>query len=57
MSVKKIRKAGILLNQKKSVFLINEQFPPEIEERRMRLFPIMKQYKSHSIRRWLRQYQ
>ncbi|KAH3703718.1 hypothetical protein DPMN_078761 [Dreissena polymorpha] len=44
-------RAGILLNQNKSDCNINksgcninELFPPEIEKRRRRLLPIMKQY-------------
>lgn len=40
-----IRKAGIVLNQKKCGVYVNEQYPSEMEERRRKLFPIMQQYK------------
>lgn len=39
-----VRKAGILLNKKKQPQKIHEYFPKEIEERRKRLYPVMRFY-------------
>ena len=36
-----IRKAGIYLNKRRNGYSIREQFPPEIEERRKPLYPVM----------------
>jgi len=41
-----IREAGLKLNRKRSGLYINEQFPPEIEDRRRKLFPVLKRYRS-----------
>ena len=39
-----IRKAGIDLNRRRNGYSIREQFPPEIEERRKPLYPVMRRY-------------
>ena len=39
-----IRKAGIDLNKRRNGYSIREQFPPEIEERRKLLYPVMRRY-------------
>ena len=44
--IETIRKAGIALNMKRAGEYVNEQFPPEIEERRRKLFPILKRFKA-----------
>ncbi|WAR00597.1 hypothetical protein MAR_024969 [Mya arenaria] len=41
-----IRKAGIMLNQKRSGHYINEHFPPEMDERRRKLIPILRQFRN-----------
>ena len=39
-----IRKAGIDLNKRRNGYSIRERFPPEIEERRKPLYPVMRRY-------------
>ena len=39
-----VRKAGIELNKRRCGFSIREHFPPEIEERRRSLYPVMRHY-------------
>ena len=39
-----VRKAGIELNKRRNGFSVREQFPPEIEERRKKLYPVMRRY-------------
>ena len=41
----KIRQAGIELNEKRTMFSVREQFPPEMEETRKQLYPVMRRYK------------
>ncbi|XP_052813593.1 uncharacterized protein LOC128240772 isoform X3 [Mya arenaria] len=44
-----VREAGVRLNMKKSGFYINEQFPPEMEERRRELYGVMRRYKADPL--------
>ena len=39
-----VRKAGIELNKRRCGYSIREHFPPEIEERRKSLYPVMRYY-------------
>lgn len=39
-----VRKAGIELNKRRCGYSIREHFPPEIEERRKLLYPVMRHY-------------
>lgn len=41
-----IREAGVCLNKQKTGIYVNEQFPPDMESRRRRLFPVFKRFKS-----------
>jgi hypothetical protein len=44
-----IREAGVNLNIKKSGKYINQQYPPEMEERRRQLFPIYRKLKNYPL--------
>lgn len=46
-----IRNAGVNLNKQKKTHYINEQYPPEIEERRKILFPILRKLKANKTNR------
>jgi hypothetical protein len=43
-----IRSKGIKLNARKGSFYVNEYYPPDIEQRRRKLFPVMRKYKGKS---------
>ena len=45
-----VRKAGIELNKRRNGFSVREQYPPEIEERRKKLYPVMRRYLQNDTR-------
>jgi predicted nuclease with TOPRIM domain len=40
-----VKQLGVMLNKKKEGHFINEQYPPEIEQKRRQLFPIMRRFR------------